>query len=448
MKKKLFIAIIIIIPFMLYPVSILTCSRVQHFELSRFISPEVCGGCHDTIYGQWKNSMHNLSHNDEIYRSIAFYMLKGLTDVDEIKEAESCVKCHTPVGFFTGFPTTLSDERDAKKIPEIAKLGIQCDFCHSATGAYRIYNAQIELDPGHGDANPGIKRGPYKNSNSDFHKTVFSKFHTESQICGVCHDVRHVVYGTKLETTYEEWENGPYNSGDPLKAIQCQGCHMHQRPGFPSTGSTSRPKNPGSAAVGAPGRDHVFTHYFVGGNRVIPAQNRDSLKSQMAEDRLKNAAEISIDDNNIKEGKIIITIKNTGAGHYIPTGLTDVRQMWLEIIVKNEKGKIFYQSGQLDGNGYLGNDAIIYNTVFGDGKGKAVSNIAKAKEILKDRRIPPLKSLNETVKIPAVYGKAINIEARLLYRSASQELVDKVMGKGKIKLPVTVMCEVKREIKL
>lgn len=445
--KKIIIAVIVL--FLVYPLIIFSCSKVPHFELSRFISPETCGGCHDEIYSQWKESMHNLSHVDEIYRAAAFHYLKGLTDSAEIKEAEHCVVCHTPVGYFSGFPRKVSEERDApEKIPEIARQGIQCDYCHSATGAYAVYNNQMKLDPGHGEANPGIKRGPFKDSQSDFHKSEYSRFHTSSEICGVCHDVRHVVFGTKLETTYEEWKNSPYNSSDAAKRVPCQGCHMYHRPGVPATGSTERPANPGVAAVGGPKRDHIFTHYFVGGNMAVPSLHGDKVKAKMAQERLKNAAAISIDGGKVSSGTLIISVKNIGAGHYLPTGLTDVRQMWLEVVVKDRAGKIFFSSGTADGKGYLPDGTIIFNTVFGDGKGKAVENIAKAREVLRDHRVPPKGSLEEEISLPAKLPKNIIVHARLLYRSASQKLVDDLLGVGKLRLPVVVMAEAKKEISL
>ncbi len=432
--------------FLVYPLIMVSCSKVQHFELSRFVAPDVCGGCHDAIYEQWKNSMHNLSQSDTLYRQVAFAGLKGLTHSGEIEEAEHCVVCHNPMGYVSGFPKRTSDEQQEDKIPAITKEGIQCDFCHSATGAYSVYNAKIQLDPGHGDANPGTKRGPFKDSKSDYHKSAFSEFHTQSEICGVCHDVRHVAFGTKLETTYEEWTKSPYNSSDPAKRIYCQGCHMYHRPGVPATGSTARPENPGVASVGGPERKHIFTHYFVGGNSFFPAMKGDTVKAKMAVERLQNAAELSIDDSAVSEGKLYIMVKNTGAGHYLPTGLTDVRQMWLQVVVKNAAGTVVYATGRPDSSGYLGEDTIIFNTVFGDGSGKKVSNIAKAREILSDHRVPPGKALKETITIPPGVRGQLHVEARLLYRSAPQKLVDSVMGKGKLTLPVTTMVAMKKRV--
>ncbi|MCP4112207.1 MAG: cytochrome c554 family protein [Desulfobacteraceae bacterium] len=418
----------------------------KHHELSQFISPDTCGSCHSEIFDQWENSMHNLSQKDPVYSNLAGFLLKGLTDKDEIAEAESCVKCHVPVGYITGYPEKLSD--DKKKIPELATHGIQCDYCHSATSAEKLYNNDLKIAPGNGEDDPGIKRGPFKDSNSDFHESEFSEFHTSSKICGTCHNVRHVVFGTNLETTYEEWKNGPYNSRDPQKMVTCQGCHMYQRPGIPATGSTDRPKNRGRASDDdSPVRGHIFTHYFVGGNSFIPGQFNDRIKRKMAEERLKNAATISINHNQTPKGEqLIIQITNTGAGHYLPTGLTDIRQMWLEIIVKDEQERIIYSSGRLDRDSYIPGGTIIYNTVFGDGKGNPVMNIAKAREILKDKRIPPLKSVNETITLPKKDWKYLAVNVKLLYRSAPQKILDMVSGKGKLLLPVITMAEAEKKV--
>jgi len=408
------------------------CSKVPHYELSRFIDPETCGGCHETIYQQWKNSLHNLSHVDPVYREVSLHDLKNLTDRDEIKEAEHCVACHTPIGFVSGMPAKTSDH--VKQIPELAQKGIQCDFCHSATGARKIYNAEIDLDPGNGDADPGTKRGPYRDSRSDYHVSAYSAFHTRSEICGVCHDVRHVVFGTKLETPYEEWKRGPYAA----RGIQCQGCHMYQRPGIPATGSTARPDNPGEAAAGGPARGHVFTHYFVGGNTLVPPLFGNREQATMAEERLKNAATIKIDDT-ISGGILKITVTNTGAGHAIPTGLSHVRQIWLEVTVTGPGGKVLFQSGKPDAAGVIGPSAIIYNTVFGDGNGRPVMNVAKARLILKDRRIGPMQSVSESYRLPVIRVRPVAAEVKLWYRIAPQELVDSVLGKGKLKIPAVLM---------
>ena len=417
------------------------CKKNSHYELSRFIPPSTCGGCHDEIYNQWLGSMHNLSDKDPLYREVAGHDLIGLVDPDEIREAELCVKCHTPIGYITGFPTKTSDY--LKKLPEIAGKGIQCDYCHSATGAKKIYNAFIEHEPGHGEESPGIKRGPFKDSKTDYHETAYSKFHVRSEICGVCHDVRHHVFGTKLETPFEEWEQGPYAQ----KGVACQDCHMYQRPGMPATGATERTKNPGYAALGGPKREHIFTHFFTGANVLIPSRFGNSVQKKMAEERLQNAATVSIDDR-LTDGMFRVTVKNTGAGHSIPTGLTHVRQMWLEVIAYAHNGRMLLHSGKLDGNSYLDPDAVIFTTVFGDGKGGPVKNTAKAREILYDSRIKPMESAKGIYRLPGVKNTSVTIEAKLWYRLAPQEMADAVLGKGKLIIPRVLMASDKKKLQL
>lgn len=429
-----------VVPFTMI-MTLLSCAKTPHYELSRFVSPETCGGCHADIYRQWKDSLHHLSHADPVYREVALSDLKGLTDPDEIDEAELCVKCHTPVGYVSGMPKKTSDH--LKPIPELAKQGVQCDFCHSATGARRIYNAEIEIEPGNGEEDPGIKRGPRSDAEPAYHKAAFSRFHTSSRICGVCHDVRHVVFGTKLETPYEEWEKGPYASGENM--ITCQGCHMYQRPGIPATASTERPENPGSSAQGAPRRNHIFTHYFMGGNNVVPLLFGRRDRAKMAEERLKHAATVSID--GIRKGSIAVSVKNTGAGHRIPTGLSHVRQIWIELKVTNPRGAVLIHSGTLDTRGMLDRTARIYMTVFGDGKGNRVMNVAKARQVLSDRRIAPLERVTELYQLPSGYEGNLIVEARLWYRIAPQELVDGILGKGKVNITPVLMASDRRVLK-
>ena len=222
---------------------------------------------------------------------------------------------------------------------------------------------------------------------------------------------------------------------------------MVQRPGVPATGSTPRPMNPGLAAKDGPQREHIFTHYFLGGNMTVPAQFNDRAKTKMVEELLKNAAKLDIEPSGKDSGQIIISVKNTGAGHSIPTGRTDMRQMWLEAEVRDASDKIILSTGIIQPDGSLPEQSILFNTIFGDGKGKAVENISKARQILRDHRVPPQGILKETLTLPKTASKPLSIKVRLLYRSLSQALADRLLGKGKVIVPVVVMAEMKKTIR-
>jgi hypothetical protein len=421
-----------------------SATPAKKFDLDRFIEPDTCGGCHWEIQEQWTNSMHNLSHKDPIYNRVANFLRQGLTQAGEIEEAESCVKCHTPVGVVTGFPKKLSD--DLSKTPEIATQGIQCDYCHSVVDTTRMYNNGLVLSPGHGEDDPGVKYGPFDDSEPDFHEAAFSKLHQSAKICGTCHNVKHVAFGTDLETTYTEWENSPYNDPDPEKRIVCQGCHMYQRPGIPATGSTKRPKNPGSATDDSVERPHIFTHYFVGANTGVTDQFGDKEKSLMAEERLRNAADISLDIKQLTKKQLGVMVLNSGAGHSIPTGVGDLRQVWLEISIRDANQNLVFESGFLDKKNELSDDTIIFRTVLGDGKGNPVVNLAKAKQVLSDTRIPAKKQVTKTIPLDFIPTKNSVITARLLYRGMSQKILNMVPGEPLGPLPVVEMAKVSQTI--
>ncbi len=414
-----------------------SCSKEKHIQVSQFISSKSCSMCHKDIYKQWQGSMHNLAHRDPLYIAIAKDTLKTLTNEDHIAEAESCVKCHAPIGFISNTIKTTSEELN-RKHPDIIQEGIQCDYCHSATGTKKLFNNGLNIKIGE-------KQGPRKDSKSPFHESAYSDFHQSAKMCGTCHNVKHVAYKTNLESTYEEWLKSPYNSKDPKIARNCQSCHMYQRPRIPSTGSTDIIKNPGKSAFAAPTRDHIFTHYFVGGNSTVPPKFGNNKQASLAVERLKNAAKISLDTSNLKNGILSISVKNTGAGHYLPTGVTHARQLWLQIKIKTSNGKIIYSTGDLTSKGYLKPKTIIYNTIFGDKENKPTLNIAKAFTILKDKRIPPKKSLTEKIDLKQKLKGRIVVTIKLLYRSAPQSLTDKLLKKDTFLLPITTMDEIEIE---
>jgi hypothetical protein len=183
----------------------------------------------------------------------------------------------------------------------------------------------------------------------------------------------------------------------------------------------------------------------VGANTLIPSLFKHNDQVTMAEERLRNAAIVNVGEK-MTNGTINVSVTNNGAGHSIPTGLSHVRQIWLEVRVTSLDGRVLLHSGRLDGEGRIDPSALIYNTVLGDGKGKPVMNVAKAREVLKDRRIGPLKSVSETFRLQQVKDGMIIVEAKLWYRLAPQELVDSVLGRGKLAIPAVLMASDKKRV--
>lgn len=77
-------------------------------------------------------------------------------------------------------------------------------------------------------------------------------------------------------------------------------------------------------------------------------------------DRLRlfrNAAGLSVEQpSEVAPGgtlRVVATITNRFSGHNLPTGFTAERQIWLEVLLRDAKGKLLYASGDLDKNGDL-----------------------------------------------------------------------------------------------
>ena len=64
-----------------------------------------------------------------------------------------------------------------------------------------------------------------------------------------------------------------------------------------------------------------------------------------------------------------VRIMNIGAGHYLPTGLTESRQMWMDITVTVGAGTEVYRSGALNEHGNIDLEAVVYQTILADADG-------------------------------------------------------------------------------
>ena len=381
-----------------------------------------CGGCHGIIHSEWEGGMHSLAEIDPFYKKEA-EMASAETDgaLDTY-----CARCHTPIGVVSGELPPV----DGSKLSEIAKRGVQCDFCHTVSGSAGIGNAKFILTPGE------TKWGPFSDSVSPYHWTEYSDLHTKAEFCGMCHNVNHPTNDLPLEATYTEWKEGPYSE----EGVQCQDCHM-------TPGITKFEANPGKAASMGPRRDHLYTHYAVGGNAFITDILGDTTHRDMAIERLQSAATLVVDAPRSAEAgdtvTIDVSITNSGAGHMLPTGLTEMRQMWLDVTATDGDGNQLYRSGALDEDGKIDVAVVVYHTVLGDADGNATSKMWLAESILSDHRIAPRETAVEehTFTIPEGAKDPVTISAKLQYRSAPQAIIDYLFDEGTYVVPVISMAQ-------
>lgn len=413
-----------------------------------FEEPQACGKCHQRQMKGWQGSMHSLAFKDPVLQAewaLAYKATEG-------KALNDCGGCHTPIGIVTGtvrFDPSLG-MHGGFTAPKQAAHGVSCDVCHSvsASTARRTTmgqpgNASIELNPGE------TKYGPFKDSQSGYHDTEYSELHTKAEICGSCHNIFHVDNQFPIEHTYDEWKASPYAQA----GIPCQDCHMvpvevaiqvadHMLPArdVPNHGLG------GLAAKGAKKeRALVHDHGFVGGNAVIAAALGIPGAEEHKAEAIKRLQSVADMDMEVRKGKggaqeLRIKVTNLRAGHHLPTSLTFIRRIWLDVSIIDDQGRVLLRSGELDSHNRVDEDTVIFGNHSVDKEGKPTVNpweIARFDEI---NTIPP-KGYRFGVyafQLPAD-AKGFQVIAKLNYQSYDQKVADKLLGDKAVVVPTVEM---------
>ncbi len=431
--------------FPFYP-SLINTKSGGFVHSDEFEDPGRCKICHRDIYNQWQGSMHSNAFVDPVFQ--ALWRIGEIETKGEIRNL--CAGCHTPIGT-VGKEVTFDPVEGVFKTGKVASKGVQCDFCHTIvtstwkdTPVFNPGNASLLMDPG------DVKRGPFKDSDSPGHDTAYSELHTTAEFCGSCHNSFHPVTNFPIERTYDEWKQSVYAQA----GIVCQDCHMMPiEKAIEAARTLKKPLNPGKASPLGPMRNNIYTHEFVGGNFTVTAMLGAEKHAETAKKRLKSAAELTVDaPEKFISGKLArfkVTVVNVGAGHNLPTSLTEIRQMWLDVTVTDEKGNIIYRSGALDDHGRIDPEATIFRTVAVDEDGNVTYKPWKISYFKSERVVLPKGS--DTSKYafvvpPKLRKGELTVDAVLRYRSFSQELADELLGEGAVKVPVVDMAAVKRKV--
>lgn len=395
-----------------------------------FTPPQKCGECHLQQYNEWKGSVHNLALIDPIYQGELNKAVKAVGH--EI--SRQCEGCHSPAGMVTG---EIKGAGLAGLSP-MALAGVSCDICHSISGVTHLQtpthdpeNGSMILSPGK-DGKP-VKRSAFKSSEScggGFHSCEQVNFQLKADLCASCHQVYHYEAHFPLEATYNEWKSGAYAQAD----IVCQDCHMVDTKTFLEVADTFR----------KPKRDE-YRHYFNGSNYLLSYLGAAAAKIsgdqklaknlmrqyEMALERLKSTADLELTPvyRGGELAEIKVRVKNIRAGHNLPTSLTNIRQMWLELVARDENGKIILSTGAVEADGSLPADVRNFNS---DGMGKDFHFAVDPWVITSFSRhdtIPPkgFKDVYYGINSPAGV-KNVAIEVKLRYRQADQKIAEALLG--------------------
>lgn len=403
-----------------------------------FTEAETCGACHEAQLKDWKGSLHSQAHEDGIYRAFADLARQEGGDPLYI----FCSACHAPAAVVTG-------EIPGRPHTFLTKEGVTCDGCHLVKDVRDVQqgagaNASLVLD------NADVRYGPLQNpATNDMHRSRFSALHASSRLCSACHTLTHPSNGLVIEDTYVEWQQGPYARA----GVQCQDCHMRTVAQALTVAATLKPVAvPGPGSDGGPVRPDVHAHTFIGGSFQRELNGASAAHAAAAEQRLKGAARLALRlPPRLAPGAplpVAVEVTNTSAGHAIPSSITELRQVWISLLVADAGGQALYSNGVLRADGSLGPDAVIFHTILGDAQGRPTYRMWKATRMLFEKLIPPRATVTTTyaVPVPAAARGPLTVRAALHYRSAPQEAMDELFGAGKFKLRVVEMAAAEAEL--
>jgi hypothetical protein len=424
-----------------------TASRTLTMEM--FDNATVCATCHQQIHKQWSESVMSRSWDDPIYRALlkrASIATKGAVD-------NFCTGCHTPTGLTTGhINSEINRESLQSAIDEHRVLpGVDCESCHNISDHTGLDNGAYVLTPRNNAEALPQKYGPRKDAVSPYHKTVYSELHTKSEFCAVCHNVTHPFSFTPIERTFDEWQESPFNANNK----NCQSCHM---PKYKGKAAVLPAATEAAAFDDAPPpvqpkeREDVAAHYFAGGNTTLLEHFGLKESAQRSREMLARAAKIEITPaSDVRAGKMAkwrVKVSNEGAGHKLPTGFPEGREVWVDFQVKDANGNEIFRLGRVK-DGKTEEGTKNFKVHLGDSAGHEVDlEVWSVTRILSDNRILPggYSMVEYDVPVPESVQGPLTAEAVLRYWPFPQKIVDTLLGPGALKVEIVEMAKATQRV--
>ncbi len=309
--------------------------------------PAKCMECHPKHYDQWSGSMHAYASVDPVFVAMN---KRGQRETNN-QLGTFCVQCHAPMAVALGL--TDGTNFDPATLPATAN-GITCYFCHDVASVAGDHNNPLKL------ALDSTMHGALKNPvASPAHHSVFDPLMdsdtNNSEMCGSCHDIvspavpGHGPGGVTLERTFAEWKSTFFSDAEPTHHLSCGGCHMPASSDVVADAPT----------LNVPLRPFGFHEHLWPAidQAVTPFPNAPTLATEIGGILGPSVGVIGPAEpgTNIPTGGICVDAGNTGeisvrmdalsVAHTWPTGATQDRRAWLEVIAYDASNAVVFSSG-------------------------------------------------------------------------------------------------------
>jgi hypothetical protein len=210
--------------------------------------------------------------------------------------------------------------------------------------------------------------------NATLSKVMFKK----PEYCAACHkqfvdeEVNKVGW-VQLQNQYDNWRMSKWarHPKDPRRTTECRECHMPLvRSHDPAAGDPydyNRMPNDGMhrshrfiaanqlmpALLKLKGADEQtrLTHQWLKGDFPIPEIEKKWHKPGVPAVAIHLDAPAAVRPGEPVHVQCLLT--SNKVGHDFPTGPLDIIQSWLEVVVKDEQGRVVYTSGTVNKKGFI-----------------------------------------------------------------------------------------------
>jgi hypothetical protein len=285
--------------------------------------PKQCMNCHPSHYREWASSMHAYASKDPVFAAMN---RRGQRETQG-QLGDFCLKCHAPMAVRDN---VLQDPlQDLTMLPD-AYQGVTCFYCHNADSVVGDHNATLHL------TDDATMRGPFRSPKQPgVHVAAYSALHDDEQasssaLCGGCHDIVTPT-GVHLERTFEEYKESIFSQGPG--ALSCSGCHMDAHPD--QLAAEDPPSNVGVRTV----HEHLWPGVDVA---LTDFPDRDAQRLAVACNLARGALTFSFQLMS-PLGDFAVTLE-TQAGHRQPSGASQDRRMWFEMLAYDSTGAVLPSS--------------------------------------------------------------------------------------------------------
>jgi hypothetical protein len=314
------------------------CSSGPDKTVAQLEDPNTCKECHPKHFDQWASSMHAYASEDPVFVAMN---KRGQRETGN-SLGTFCVKCHAPMA--VQLDKTNGVDYDPAALDASTK-GITCFFCHNVDKVTDDHNNGLVLA-----MDQTMHGGTSDPSDTPAHDTLndtnlMASLTNKSTMCGSCHDIITPTLNVHIERSFEEWKGTIFNQSG-INGDTCSRCHMKV---------SSDPIAEGAGLNVKQRQDGFHLHTFPAIDQAVTPFPGMDVQAAGIQDILDPAIAIvsarpfggGTPPGGIclEQGTLRVRVDTFNVGHNFPSGASQDRRTWLEVIAYDAANNVVFSSG-------------------------------------------------------------------------------------------------------